>query len=160
MQISEIELSATKKNRYFCQFEPLIRLSPFLFRNLTSVFLLWIFCNELGFHYHLVEKPVNLENIVPSASGSARFFCSCIYEFHFFSNCRSWYCSTTLVRFRASLFALLYLILFLGLVFVGVDAPITQTTFNYFLLALIYGGILLYRRQRPLVNIHYMLRRH
>ncbi|TXG58292.1 hypothetical protein EZV62_016121 [Acer yangbiense] len=30
----------------------------------------------------------------------------------------------------------------------GVDAPITQTTFNYALLALVYGAILLYRRQR------------
>ncbi|XP_044507454.1 solute carrier family 35 member F1-like isoform X1 [Mangifera indica] len=39
----------------------------------------------------------------------------------------------------------------------GVDAPITQTTFNYFLLALIYGGILLYRRQRPLVAWYWYL---
>ncbi|KAK3226808.1 hypothetical protein Dsin_006670 [Dipteronia sinensis] len=29
----------------------------------------------------------------------------------------------------------------------GVDAPITQTTFNYAFLALVYGAILLYRRQ-------------
>ncbi|KAK9194179.1 hypothetical protein WN944_004882 [Citrus x changshan-huyou] len=30
----------------------------------------------------------------------------------------------------------------------GVDAPVTQSAFSYFTLALVYGGILLYRRQR------------
>ncbi|KAJ0088888.1 hypothetical protein Patl1_32472 [Pistacia atlantica] len=39
----------------------------------------------------------------------------------------------------------------------GVDAPITQTTFNYLLLALVYGGILLYRRQTPLVAWYWYL---
>lgn len=30
----------------------------------------------------------------------------------------------------------------------GVDAPITQSIFNYFALALVYGSILIYKRQK------------
>ena len=36
---------------------------------------------------------------------------------------------------------------------VGVDTPLTQTTFGYFVLALVYGNLLLYRRQRLKVII-------
>ncbi|KAK0584327.1 hypothetical protein LWI29_011189 [Acer saccharum] len=39
----------------------------------------------------------------------------------------------------------------------GVDAPITQTTFNYAFLALVYGAILLYRRQRLRVAWYWYL---
>lgn len=37
----------------------------------------------------------------------------------------------------------------------GVDAPVTQSAFAYFSLALVYGGVLLYRRQRLRVIIHF-----
>lgn len=39
----------------------------------------------------------------------------------------------------------------------GVDAPITQSTFNYFALALVYGGFLLYRRQKLRVSWYWYL---
>ncbi|KAJ4705183.1 solute carrier family 35 member F1-like [Melia azedarach] len=39
----------------------------------------------------------------------------------------------------------------------GVDAPITQATFTYFTLALVYGGILLHRRQRLRVAWYWYL---
>lgn len=42
----------------------------------------------------------------------------------------------------------------LVLQFLGVDAPVTQSAFTYFSLALVYGGILLSRRQRLRVIIH------
>ncbi|GAY33178.1 hypothetical protein CUMW_006030 [Citrus unshiu] len=39
----------------------------------------------------------------------------------------------------------------------GVDAPVTQSAFSYFTLALVYGGILLYRRQRLQVSWYWYL---
>ncbi|KAJ4705184.1 solute carrier family 35 member F1-like [Melia azedarach] len=39
----------------------------------------------------------------------------------------------------------------------GVDAPVTQTAFTYFSLALVYGGILLYGRQRIRVAWYWYL---
>ncbi|KAH9674702.1 hypothetical protein KPL70_018566 [Citrus sinensis] len=39
----------------------------------------------------------------------------------------------------------------------GVDAPVTQSAFTYFSLALVYGGVLLYRRQRLRVAWYWYL---
>ncbi|KAL9428055.1 hypothetical protein AB3S75_030111 [Citrus x aurantiifolia] len=39
----------------------------------------------------------------------------------------------------------------------GVDAPVTQSAFTYFFLALVYGGVLLYRRQRLRVAWYWYL---
>ncbi|KDO61113.1 hypothetical protein CISIN_1g019344mg [Citrus sinensis] len=39
----------------------------------------------------------------------------------------------------------------------GVDAPVTQSAFAYFSLALVYGGVLLYRRQRLRVAWYWYL---
>lgn len=52
-----------------------------------------------------------------------------------------------------SFWPLLVLILFVWLcTCVGVDTPLTQTLFGYFVLALVYGNLLLYRRQRLKVS--------
>ncbi|XP_015386805.1 uncharacterized protein LOC102631480 isoform X2 [Citrus sinensis] len=45
----------------------------------------------------------------------------------------------------------------LYLLFLGVDAPVTQSAFTYFSLALVYGGVLLYRRQRLRVAWYWYL---
>ncbi|XP_011016183.1 PREDICTED: solute carrier family 35 member F2-like isoform X2 [Populus euphratica] len=39
----------------------------------------------------------------------------------------------------------------------GVDAPLTQSSFNYLALALVYGSILLYRRQKLQVSWYWYL---
>ncbi|EEF33628.1 solute carrier family 35 member F1 [Ricinus communis] len=39
----------------------------------------------------------------------------------------------------------------------GIDAPITQSSFNYFALALVFGSILLYRRQKLRVSWYWYL---
>jgi solute carrier family 35, member F1/2 len=38
-------------------------------------------------------------------------------------------------------------------IYIGVDTPLTQSLFTYGSLALVYGSILLYRHQKPLVCI-------
>lgn len=109
-----------------------------------------------------MEKPCNLENSLSPVSGSACFFYPCSHELHFFFNCRSWYyysstlfnifiksCSSSLVSFNDNGFSLRCTCL------LGVDAPVTQSAFTYFSLALVYGGVLLYRRQRLRVIIHF-----
>ncbi|KAF2307610.1 hypothetical protein GH714_030162 [Hevea brasiliensis] len=45
----------------------------------------------------------------------------------------------------------------LFLLFLGVDAPITQSIFNYFALALVYGSILLYKRQKIQLSWYWYL---
>lgn len=58
-------------------------------------------------------------------------------------------CSSSLVSFNDNGFSLRCMCL------LGVDAPVTQSAFAYFSLALVYGGVLLYRRQRLRVIIHF-----
>ncbi|XP_021655810.2 uncharacterized protein LOC110646620 isoform X2 [Hevea brasiliensis] len=45
----------------------------------------------------------------------------------------------------------------LFLLFLGVDAPITQSIFNYFALALVYASILLYKRQKIQLSWYWYL---
>ena len=101
--------------------------------------------SELVCNHKMVEKPCNFASFRSTFVESSCFFCNCTYGLHFIFD--SW------TRYTLSCPSSLKLADFLNIwAIAGVDAPLAQSFFTYTALVLVYGSIMLYRRQKPLVQ--------